>query len=245
METEIFSARVRDTAEICERTSKPKFFGFLSEAEAAAAAAILKRINCKSDFFGGYEGALRVMLGCFPDWCDNFDYPITPLTLSYRKTDKPSHRDFLGALMALGIKRETVGDILVGEGKTVIFVTDEICKFVTEQLNKVGGTGVTVQKGYTLPLPEYDKTEDFTVTAASERLDCIVSALCDISRSNAKEKIENGLVSVNSCVCEKITKSVFEGDVLSVRGKGRFIVGSLSGRTRKDRIIVGYKKYVR
>ena len=68
METELFKARLKDTADICAKTSKPKYLGFLSAAEAVLAAQILKNSRCRTSFYGGYENAERVMLGCFPDW---------------------------------------------------------------------------------------------------------------------------------------------------------------------------------
>ncbi len=244
METELFLARLRDTADICIKASKPKYLGFLSSAEAVLAEKTLKNSECRIGFFGGFAEAERVMLGCFPDWMEDENYPITPLSFKYRKEDSLSHRDFLGSLMALGIKRETVGDILVEEGRAVIFVTDEIKDYIKTQVSKIGRTGVAVIEGYDLPLPISDSLADFTDTAASDRLDCVISALCGFSRSKALEVINMGLVTVNSVVTEKPTKAVCAGDIISVRGKGRFVIVSLDGRTKKNRIIINYKKYI-
>lgn len=243
MDNSLLTARIEDTAEICRRTSSFKFLGFLSLEEAAAAEKLLSRRGVKFELWGGYENAGRVMLACLPDWADSADYPITALTITYRKTDILHHRDFLGSLMGLGIKREAVGDILVQEGRAVIFAASEIADYIINQLEKVGRTGVTVVKGYEYPLPEGDTLSDFSTTVASDRLDCVVAALANVSRATAAEIIADGRVSINSQPQEKSTKTVCEGDVVTIRGKGKFIITSTSGRTKKDRTVLEFKKY--
>lgn len=244
MEERLFYARVDDTVQISERTSKSKYMGFLSLEQSAAAKAYLEKRNVRYGFFGGYDDAQRVMLGCFPDWVSVEEYPITAVTLSYRKADKLTHRDFLGSLMGLGLTRESVGDILIGDGKAVVFLSEDIADYVISQLSKIGRTGVTALKGFKGELPESSKLSEFSTTVASLRLDCVVSALAGFSRNEANDKIGQGTVSVNSFITEKNTLTVKEGDVIAVRGKGKYIIGSLDGRTRKDRVVLNYKKYV-
>ncbi len=244
MEAELLKARINDTADICLRTNKPKFFGFLSEEQAALAQNQLNNRNLNYKLFGGFSGANRVMLGCFPDWAEDFSFPITAITFNFRKEYTLSHRDFLGSLMALGITRESVGDILVGEGVAVAFITEDVKKFVFTQITKIGRVGVEISEGFCEPLPQTSKLADFTDTIASARLDCVVSALCSVSRGKANELIEIGLVSINSLVCQKATREVKENDILTVRGKGKFVIISLSGKTKKQRTVLEYKKYI-
>ena len=198
METELLTARITDTTGICERTSKPKFLGFLSPEEAVLAQRLLKNTACRTEYFGGFKDASRVMLGCFPDWAQENSFPISALTFKYRENDTLSHRDFLGSLMALGIKRETVGDILTEHGRAVVFVTEEIREYIKSQVTKIGRTGVAVTDGYTEPLPKGDSLAEFTDTAASDRIDCVISALCGFSRSGALGALAEGIVTVNS-----------------------------------------------
>lgn len=244
MESDLLTARVNDTQNICERTLKPKFLGFLSLEQKVFVESILKNRTVSYSFYGGYETAERVMLGCFPDWIETCDFPIKAITFTYRKSDKLRHSDFLGSLMALGITRESVGDILIEEGRTVVFVTTEIADYVLSEIEKVGRIGVELKLGFTSPLPSKGELALFSETVSSLRLDCVVSALAGVSRSQAERKIGEGVVSVNSLPCEKTTKTVNEGDIVSIRGKGKFIIDSVADRTKKDRIILKYKKYL-
>ena len=244
MDSDMLLARIDDTAEIAYKASRPKYLGFLSPEQAVAAEKRLKNRNVRYGFYGGYDGALRVMLGCFPEWADTEEYPVTAITFKYRKNDELSHRDFLGSLMGLGLSRESVGDILVGVGKAVVFLSDDISDFVLKQTVKIGRTGVTAVLGVEGELPEGSKMADFTETVASLRLDCVVSAIGDMSRGAAAEKIESGLVSVNSFTEEKITRLVNDGDIVNIRGKGKFVICSTSDKTRKNRVVLKYKKYV-
>lgn len=244
MESEILLARINDTFDIAQRTNKPKFFGFLTVEEASLTQKTLEKRNADFQLFGGYQSAERVLLCCKPEWCDDIDFPISAVTFSYRKTDKLRHRDVLGTLMALGITRESVGDILVEDGRAVVFLKDEVLNFVITNIAKIGGVGVSAKIGFDLPLPEADALIDLSVTVSSLRLDCVVAALCGVSRNKANEIIAMGFVSVNSLVFEKSTKQITDGDVLSVRGKGKFIVKSTLNKTKKDRTVLEFKKYL-
>ena len=138
METELFIARVGDTADICERTSRPKYMSFLSAEQAVLASGILSKRGVDFALWGGYDTAERCVLGCFPDWMEEKTFPVTPITFSFRKSDVLRHKDFLGSLMALGIKRETVGDILIENGRAVVFVLDDIADYILSEVNKIG-----------------------------------------------------------------------------------------------------------
>ena len=108
----LFLSKLDDGVYLCNKRQQPYFFPFFSEREQAIANVHLDSIGFKSyAFFGGYETAERKMLGLFFD--EDKPFPIAALDFAFRKSDTLTHRDFLGALMSLGIERETVGDILV------------------------------------------------------------------------------------------------------------------------------------
>ncbi len=244
METDLLRDRLFDTVNICNRAEKPKYLGFLSLEETAFAKNIIAKLNTQYAFFGGYPDAQRVMLGCFPEWCEERKFPISAITAEFRRADTLSHRDVLGSLMALGIKRETVGDILIDEGRAVIFLSVETAEYVMTQITKIGRVGVTLKSGFSLPLPKSGELKEFSTTISGERLDCVVAALCSVSRNKACELIEQSLVAVNSVVTEKITARLSDGDVVSIRSKGKFMIESLTDKTKKGRIVLKYKKYI-
>ncbi len=243
MKSEILIARINDIFDISQKTNKPKFLGFLSREEIALAQRVLENRNADFTVFGGFYGAERQMILCKPDWCDDVNFPITAVTFSYREVDTLKHRDFLGALMALGITRESIGDILVENGRAVAFFKDEVLEFVKSNVTKIGRVGVNLSVGFKQPLPESSKLIATSKTVSSLRLDCVVSALSDVSRNKAEEFINLGYVSVNSVVCEKATKQITEKDVVSIRSKGKFIIDSTNKKSKKDKIILEFKKY--
>ena len=243
MDIKLLPARVDDLKEISRKSNAPKFIGFLTPEEAAVAIKCFKHGE-NYRLCGGYEGAERVMLGVLPDWCDEPFFPIKPITFPYRDCDRLSHRDFLGALMSLGVTRESIGDILLENGRTVVFVADDISKFVMTQLSKVGNVGVTLSEGYCDPLPQVGEKQSFSTTVASTRIDGVVAAICNMSRNGATEKIADGFVSVNSVCVTKSTISVKAGDKITIRKKGRFEIISCDGYSKSGRIILKYNKYV-
>ncbi len=243
MDINFLPARIEDLKQQCDKTSSPKFLGFLTASELAAALNCLKNSNSHA-FFGGYEGAERTMLAFLPHWCKQPQYPITAFTFTYRACDSLIHRDFLGALMALGIARETVGDILVGRGEAVVFVSNDVAKFVSTQISKIGNVGVKITQGFSEPLPQNSKKQSFVATVASTRLDCVVSALCGISRKEASNKISDGFVAVNSVCISKPTANISADSKITVRQSGKFEIMSCDEYSKKGRIILKYNKYV-
>ncbi len=244
MEEKVLLPRFEDALENCFRKDIPIFLGFLSEGETARAIEFFGKTKSNISFYGGFEGALRRYLCVCPDWCENVKFPISAVTFSYRKQDKLSHRDFLGSIMALGITREKVGDILIQDGRAVVFLCEDIAEFVKNEIVKVGRVGVSASFGYEEPLPELGKKVELSTTISSNRLDCVISAICDKSRNKAQEIIENSYVSVNSFLIEKPTKCIFDGDVISVRKTGRFNIVSITDISKKGRIILKYEKFV-
>lgn len=243
MDNELLPARVKDLANICDKTNTPKFLGFLTPSEVAIAVKHLGKGE-RYRLFGGYEGAERVFLCFLPEWCDEVTYPITAFSFKYRRCDTLTHRDFLGALMSLGIARETIGDILVEQGRAVVFVHNDISQFVFTQISKIGNVGVSVAEGFDAPLPQRGTKQEFVTTVASTRLDCVVSAICGISRKASSDIISEGLVSVNSICCEKSTLTITSGDILAVRHSGRFEITDCDGYSKKGRVILKYNKYI-
>lgn len=246
MQDDLLRAKLTDQARLCSKRGAPCFASFLDEREAAMARIFCARereVFCT--FFGGYEGAGRTVPGFFPreeDYSEDA-FPICALTLRYRAEDKLSHRDFLGALMGLGLRRDAIGDILTEEGRCVMFLLPEAARFVLQNLDKVGRAGVKVTEGVDGDLPCAQAFDLIERTVASARLDAVLSALTGGSRKDSAARISQGLVSVNHLPCQSCTRQISDGDVLSVRGKGRFVVDCFGGPTKKGRLKVTVRKY--
>ena len=242
-----FLSRVTDAVNLARDKCADKYIGFLDEKNVAECLAALKSAGHSNyAFFGGYDGAERVMLGVFCDYTSPEDaqWPIEAITLTSRPSAELTHRDYLGSLMSLGIKRETVGDILCEKSRAVIFVSNKLAEHICLQLTKVGGEGVSVRLGYDEPLPIAHSFAEISDTVASMRLDCVVASLCSVSRSKAEELISSSLVSVCGLVQQKYDYTVKFGNTISVRGKGRFIVDESPGTSKKGRIIFKARKYL-
>ena len=246
MDQGLIASRIRDAVKICNNSSFPKFIGFLRPEETVIAKTTAEKQNCKFSFYGGFDSAERVFFGVFPQWCDEETelFPIVPITFTFRKADKLSHREFLGSFMSLGISRESVGDILIEEGRAVAFFTKEVAPFVKEQITKISRVGVEITDGYEGELPGQSGFAQVTDTLASARLDCVVASLAGVSRAAATELIEQKLVTVNSVCCEKITLSVKNDDKISIRTKGKFIIENIDEKTKKGRLKINAKKYI-
>jgi RNA-binding protein YlmH len=175
------------------------------------------------------------------------DLPVYAVTLSYRKADKPGHRDILGAIMGLGIERDTVGDIFIGEGAAAVFCTKTASELIRDQLTSVGRIGVSVSDGLNESSAAAVKPAacaDITVNIASVRTDCIVSGITGLSREKAAAFIRSGSVLLNYEECDSVSRTVSEGDCLTLRGYGKFIVSGDQTNTKKGRIRLILKKYI-
>lgn len=241
------SARVADAVTLCDRQSCPHFVGFLDEGQKAQVMPLLQREKAVSfRFFGGFDGAERTVLGVFPLFIEPEDalFPLRVLKFFYRAQAMLSHRNFLGTMLSCGIKREAVGDIVCSVGETIAVVSEEVAPFLQQQIEKVGGEGVTVTTADGETLTVERKFQPISATVASPRLDNVVKALMGSSREKAAAAIVGGLVSVNHVPCDAVAKTVVEGDILSLRGVGRFRIEALSAHTKKGRLFLSAQKYL-
>ncbi|NLO38750.1 MAG: RNA-binding protein [Ruminiclostridium sp.] len=251
-EDRLVLARVLDKMDETARKKIHSCTHFLNENQAALAELVIKsQGNAPHCFFGGYEGALRRVLMFFPDYSppvaptDEAANPLAVLRCLYSKANTPSHRDFLGALMGCGVKRETIGDILVREGSCDIIVLKEVLSFLTSNLESAGRTKlkntVVALDQIQVPEAEFKLLKD---TVASLRLDNLVSAGFSTSREKASEAVKAGRVFLNHVVCTKADKPVNEGDMIAVRGMGKFELQQVGALTKKKRLPVMIKKFV-
>lgn len=188
---------------------------------------------------GGYDEAERRVI-IFSGY--GYTVPFSPVVFSGRDVGKLTHRDFLGTLMSLNIKREMIGDILVGEERTVAFVMNSVLPLV-EELSKVGGVGVTISHDFSEDdIPE-KKFDVINATVKSLRIDAVLSDAIGLSREKTQALIRSEGVLLNHLMIFEPSESVNEGDVFSLRGKGKFILNHVGGMSKKDRIFVTIYKF--
>ncbi len=243
----VLEAKLNDAVRLAESGGRPRFIGFLDERQAVFTQKQMQNICFKNYMlWGGHGDSERVVFGAFPDFLvpDAAAFPVTAITAAFRRCDSLSHRDFLGALLANGIQRETLGDILVEEGRCVLFARSEISDFILSQTEKIGRVGVTLSTGASQPLPAGGAFEDFSTVVVSARLDCIVASAGGTSREKSSELIRAGLVMLNHEVNTSVSAPVAEGNKLSIRGKGRFVLDRLGPMTKKGRLSIAGRKYI-
>lgn len=245
-ERDYFLAGINNLVELSVRQDTMRFSSFLNEQQQALAEPIVRKSGVQYRFYGGFSGAQRLMLGVFPEYLEPSDeyFPIRAYTLRYPKNYRLSHRDFLGTLMAQQIKRETIGDIVITPGKAVLFAEERVHKVVATQIDKVGGVGVTVEQGLDGSVTAVQKFKAMKGTLASLRLDASVSLVTGLSREKSAKLIAGGMVMLNYLEKCHGTALLKEGDILTVRGYGKFRLTAVGPETRKGRISVLFDAFV-
>lgn len=241
----ILVSHILDMIELCEKCYQPKFSFFLDERQVILAENVMLEQKVEHyAFSGGHDNASRKVLGIFPPyWDEGESYPVSALSVKYRTTDKLTHRDFLGVLMSKQVKRNMIGDIIVGKGTAIIFVYNTVKDMFMSEISKIGSVGVKITEADNVDIQTEQSFTEKNGTVSSLRLDSVVSLAVGISRDKAAGLIKGGNVSVMYNVVETPSRLLNEGDIFSVHGSGKFILDSVNGKTKKDRIHVKIKKY--
>ena len=166
---------------------------------------------------------------------------ITPLIKKF--SDEFSHRDFLGAIMNLGIDRSTIGDIFLEENEGYVYCLENIADYIVENLDKVKHTHIKCEKIKDSLRFIKDEGETLEITVTSDRIDVVVAGLYHISRSESFACFERGIVYVNGRVCTGNAKQLKAGDVVNVRGKGKFLYQGITYTTKKDKYRISVQIY--
>lgn len=236
--------RVMDLASQVMKRHEPAFSDFMSPEDQDVALRILMQIpDVQFNMFGGYPEAEYLMIGIFPDWMMHTeeDFPIHIVDIKMK--EEATHRSVLGSVLGLGIKREKVGDILVYDNVIQVVAGGAMADYIGTHLRKIGkhkAEASVLSIDHIKPKePEY---EEFSTTVKSLRLDAIVSAGFNMSRGKAADLIKAERVKVNYRYVTSVSTQLKEGDLISVRGKGRLVYAGDDGTTRKERIRVQLKR---
>lgn len=248
-ELAFFKNRIAELYDSCYQRNIPTHSHFLNVDEQAVLQTIhLSAGDICVRYSGGFDDAERRIVCFLPDYLeevpeDIFAYlRIVPAAPKF--AEPLSHRDFLGALINLGVRREMLGDIIISENTAHIVVLSEIAEHICDSLSAVRHSAVRVEREGREAHTASVHTEQMDVNTASLRVDSLVSAVWHISRTQSKELLKAGRISVNSALCADGSQILKAGQILSVRGKGRFRLLPGERMTRSGRRYVSIELFI-
>lgn len=257
MEGSILRAYISENIEKAQRENIPSAVSkFLDSASLSAASALARSTAGRFIFWGGFEGAERVVMLSIPDYIESDDpneiftvysdeCPLSAVRVEKDRFSDIGHRDYLGAVMGLGLTRESVGDICVQPDGCDIIALPNAAKYIVQNLT---GAGRATLKAKQIPLGEVRAPQvnikETSITVASPRLDAVAGEIFSLSRSAAAQAISSGAVTVNDEQVLKADRRLSPKDKIVLRGKGRAILGEEFTQTKKGRVRIGVKKSV-
>lgn len=237
-ENKEIARRVIDLCEIVSRTKSTECTDFYNPFEVKELTSLINTYDTISFSLIGNEDSESKAILIYSEYMDEVnpeDY------VSLVKIDKKdydiAHKDVLGSLLSLGIKREKLGDIILNDEAIYFYIRNEILDYVLLNLEKIKNYGVELEViDLATPISRDLEYDEKLITCASARLDLVLANVYNLSRSDAKNAIEAGLVKVNYKVTYKISETLEVGDMVSMRRRGRFIVGDYLGLSKKDKL---------
>lgn len=238
MTNEELLKRAEDLASRAEKTGSVTHTAFLTPAEQYLLRSFRPRADCSVVFSGGVAGTERQCAFFLPDWMDEAEFDPSETIRCIRLTahfGAPGHRDYLGALLGMGVGREWIGDILIQDSVAHVFCLQSVEAHLLG-IEKVGRCGVKTAAVALadVPVPER-KVKELSFTVQSPRLDAVLSGLFHLSRTQAAERIRAGDASLNYAECLRPDAEIRPGDIVSLRGYGKAAVKDLGGQSRKGR----------
>lgn len=253
-EERLLVSKIFDKIALTEKQNKVQVTDFLSPVELRVAKDVLQLLNYKKFIIhGGIENADRNVIVFYPDKLEevferdrvDFNSVFSCIRIS-NCLENYEHKIYLGGCIKLGVKREKIGDIVVFENGADIIISKEIEKFLISNLQ--GLNRFKNSKIETIKLNEItekvQKYKDMKIIVSSLRLDNVVAELARTSRSKALEMLNQERVFINYKNEAKPTKLVVGKDLVTIRGKGKFIIDEIEGNTRSGKVIVLVKKFV-
>ncbi len=235
-------------AETCFRRDVPTNTDFLNLSEQTIFQYVSGMLPpVRYVLSGGFESSERKVVCFLPSYEEELIDPpydcvkIDPVNRKF--AEELSHRDYLGAIMNLGIERSMLGDIVIKDGTAYVFALKKMSRYLTESLTTIRHTSVTAaitEDAGDILKPEFEEIQG---TVSSVRLDSIVALCGRLSRTKAAAYIESEKVFVNGQIVTNVSRSMKDGEIISVRGIGKFKFDSAGGQTKKGRTVVTLLKY--
>ncbi len=254
-EDKICLSQILDKIEFVKTRGKIEYTDFLTMYQLSLVENFFNKIKFEPyKFYGGYEDSERKVVILYPEKYEEImlekNYTkwvkIVRVCLPQELHGEYFHRNYLGGIVKLGLKREKVGDIIVyPEGADIITVEDfaEILKQQLPSLTRFENSQISIEEIQNLRKREV-KVEQVKIIVPSLRLDNFVSDLARTSRSKANQIIQQERVFINGQNVTKASKQIKLQDVITIRGKGRFVIKQFSGTTRSGRMVIEIEKYI-
>ncbi len=246
---ELFLKRIKELAYQADNRGYTTLTDFLNLNEYNLFVNHIKELpNISYNLWGGYEGADRRRLAFYV--ADDIlleEYNISVIKISPNNAkfaDSLSHRDFLGALISLGIDRGKLGDILIKNNTGYLFVDQAIGLYIVDTLTKIKHTNVSCTLTQLEEVDIAPSYQEIRGTISSVRLDSVLALALKSSRSSISELISGGKVFINSRLITQNSTSLKENDIISVRGHGKFIYCGITNQTKKGRLYATILRYI-
>lgn len=241
MENSELLKRARDLAERCRRSGTVCATGFLSPAEQREIKMGLGAIDCGLVFHGGGPGCERAAAFFLPDYMTEDELDVEQYICAMKLKayfGEPGHRDYMGALLGMGIGREWLGDIRAEKDTAYVFCMKSVLSHLLgiEKAGRFTVRAVQIELDQ-VPEPRVE-TESTSFSVMSMRLDAVAAGLFRLSRTEAAKQIRAGNLSLNYSQCMKVDCTVKEGDIISLKGRGKALVSGTGGSSRKGRLFV-------
>ncbi len=250
-EDKIIVRKLIDLANKAYKCNIVTYSSFLSLSQISLFMAQKKDFDfVEYNLYGGSLQSERKIIAFRPFNSDylEYEYPIdiikiSPLSLKY--SEVLNHRDYLGAIMNLGIERQTIGDIYCQENEAYVCALSKISSYLLDNLDQIKHTHIKME----MLEPNQDnfissKTEEIELISASQRVDAIVSAITKLSRTKSIELFNQKKIYVNDSSYENYSHPLKEGDILVIRGFGKYIYQGSNAQTRKGKAYIRLIHYI-
>lgn len=249
-EDELFLRKVFDKMESARLKGIPSYTRFLSPAQFVKAKKMAEYCGADFAFTSGWDKGERCVMAFLPDWMeeipDGEDCPVAVIMGEFAgEYASVSHRDVLGALMGLGIERDTVGDINISENRLYFAVLREITPYIMQNFISAGRAKISIREISPKDAEIADMPSKLIKTTVSSlRIDSILSSGFNMSREKSAALIKSGKVTVDHEECLKPDKLISQGTAITARGSGKICLEEVGKATKKGRTSIVIRKFL-
>lgn len=241
---EFLVASLYDDINLCENINYPIYTKYFMPPGISYKLQNMKINNIKFKILGVTKDAEKNMIAIYPEDMEDFiSFPVKYFKIKNKsKFHKLLHKDYLGSIMGLGIKRELLGDLIVNDNICYGIISEENFENLVNNLNTVGRNPVEITEAFQDEIPNISY-EDMIITLPSLRLDSVVSELIQISRNKATDLINSQEINVNYKIEKNKSKILEVNDIITIHKKGKFKIYENLGENKKGKLKILIKKF--